>query len=95
MKIKYDLARLNKDTDRKWEWESTGGGCTAYIHNLDDGSYYMITCDAVIPQSENDWQNITLGFYGQGYWEGETDAVIYEDVYTFEHVVKFFKRGNK
>lgn len=86
--INDNLALLNNAMPEGvvWDWEPTGGGCDAFIHNTANGKYFLITVadDASIPTGD-DWGNIALGLYNE-------DSEILGDIFvgSLDDVVAMF-----
>lgn len=89
--ISENLALLNRAMEPvgiAWEWEHTGGGCDAFIHNLNNGGHYLITIedDARIP-TVNEWDNICLGLYD------DDSEIVDLFVGSLSEAVALFKEG--
>ena len=69
--MRESLELLQLITKKKWEHETTGGGCDAFTLPLPHG-YYMITIDASAPTvAEFLTEQFTLGWYTEENYEGE------------------------
>jgi hypothetical protein len=79
---------LRNATGYDWEWWHTGGGCDAFVLNINDkiDTYWLLTCDASIPTNADEWNEITLGLYSEENCEGD----IIDEVSTLADLAPYF-----
>ena len=60
--MKISLDTIRNATSQEWEWEHTGGGCSAFILTLENG-YYMITDEGACAPMLDELGDIILCWY--------------------------------
>lgn len=90
--VEETLDRLNDATSLQWHHEWTGGNCDAFMHytNPDNSAYFMVTVDASAPTTEEEWQDITLGYYTPD----NDGGIIIDAVNNWDSLVDYFTDGN-
>lgn len=90
--IDEHIGKLASDTGRVWTYGTTGGNCDAYFSSdTDSDNYFMITCEASAPITVEEWESVTMGYYGE-HNDHCPDSHIYGN---YETIVSFFKNGDK
>lgn len=84
--IEVSLSKLNKATNMEWTHEETGGGCDCFWLQLSHG-YFMLTRDASAPITEEDYSELSLGWYK----EDDCEGVIDESVTDFASLLEWAK----
>lgn len=91
--IAENLIRLDNATGLDWHHGWTGGNCDAYFLNDDDmgeHGYFMVTVDASAPTTDEEWQDITLGYYTPD----NDGGIIIDAVNNWDSLVDYFTDGN-
>lgn len=91
--VSKTVARLTEATGLQWHHGWTGGNCDAYFLNDGEGGedgYFMVTVDASAPTTDEEWQDITVGYYTPTNDEG----TIIDAVTNWDSLVDYFTDGN-
>lgn len=79
--MEQSLKMLRNATLQSWEWEHTGGGCSAFMLTNYDGSYFLITDEGAGAPMANEWSNgVILCEYGYDADGDHLDGVQVETV---------------